>query len=155
MIVFIAAGALVVIGLAAALAMGRLSQMSVQAPDAVTSIGGHPLPDGEFSAADVDHLRFDIAFRGYRMSEVDAAIGALQRRILELEDARHETSPHGAAVPGGHGGFTGGGHAEPRVPSGQAMVADDAPAAAPIPLRPRLHGVGQTDPTLQGDGPAS
>lgn len=37
------------------------------------------------SAADVDQLRLPVAFRGYRMQEVDAALATLRNRIAELE----------------------------------------------------------------------
>ncbi|RAF76997.1 hypothetical protein DN546_30675, partial [Burkholderia multivorans] len=39
--------------------------------------------------ADVDELRFRPSLRGYRMDEVDEAIGRLRTRISELEAAQN------------------------------------------------------------------
>ncbi|PAK95912.1 hypothetical protein B8X04_06545 [Brevibacterium casei] len=47
-----------------------------------------PLPEG-CTLADVDELRFRPALRGYRMDEVDEAIGRLRTRISELEAAQN------------------------------------------------------------------
>ena len=44
------------------------------------------LPD-QPSAADVDQLRLPVAFRGYRMDDVDAALAVLRNRIAVLEAA--------------------------------------------------------------------
>ncbi|WP_052465803.1 DivIVA domain-containing protein [Mobilicoccus massiliensis] len=88
MTVFIAVAVLVVIGLAVALCLGGLARMSVQPSEAVSSAGGHELPDGVVHAGDVDDLRFDTALRGYRMDQVDAALERLRRRIAELEGDR-------------------------------------------------------------------
>lgn len=37
------------------------------------------------SAGDVDQLRLPVAFRGYRMDDVDVALTVLRNRIAELE----------------------------------------------------------------------
>ena len=42
------------------------------------------LPD-QPSAADEDQLRLPVAFRGYRMDDVDSALTTLRNRIAELE----------------------------------------------------------------------
>ncbi|WP_413335439.1 DivIVA domain-containing protein [Brevibacterium sp. GP-SGM9] len=39
----------------------------------------------DFTAADLDRLSFRPALRGYRMEDVDQAIGVLRERIRELE----------------------------------------------------------------------
>lgn len=39
----------------------------------------------DFTAADLDRLSFRPALRGYRMDDVDQAIGVLRERIRELE----------------------------------------------------------------------
>jgi DivIVA domain-containing protein len=50
------------------------------------------LPDGPLGGADVEDVRFSMALRGYRMSEVDAVLARLaaelderDRRIAELQ----------------------------------------------------------------------
>ncbi len=56
------------------------------------------------NAADVDQLRLPVAFRGYRMDDVDAALTTLRNRIAELEtsaDAVPETSPFAPPDPAG------------------------------------------------------
>lgn len=56
------------------------------------------------SAADVDQLRLPVAFRGYRMDEVDSAMATLRDRIAGLEaglvsgaPAVGQASPEGSA----------------------------------------------------------
>lgn len=83
---------LVVVGLlfaAAVLATGRGGGMSDETPDAVEP--GLP-GDRATDAADIAGVRFGLAFRGYRMAEVDdvldrlaAEIAARDERISELE----------------------------------------------------------------------
>ena len=53
------------------------------------------LPPGPLTSGDVEHVRFSLAVRGYRMSEVDDVLARLaaelddrDRRIAELERAR-------------------------------------------------------------------
>ncbi|MYV98466.1 DivIVA domain-containing protein, partial [Streptomyces sp. SID3343] len=62
----------------------------------------HPL-----TSADVDHIRFPVVFRGYRMSEVDdvldrltSELAARDARILELEYKLAGTTPAGIVVAG-------------------------------------------------------
>jgi DivIVA domain-containing protein len=45
------------------------------------------LAEGEFDRADVDGLRFSLAFRGYRMDEVDDVLDRLVRELAD-RDAR-------------------------------------------------------------------
>ncbi|WP_313022518.1 DivIVA domain-containing protein [Mobilicoccus sp.] len=85
MIVLIASAAVVVIGLAAALAFGAASRMSVRASEPVSSAGGVPLPPGRIGVDDLARVRFDTAFRGYRMDQVDAVLDRMQARLAELE----------------------------------------------------------------------
>ncbi|GAB48387.1 DivIVA domain-containing protein [Mobilicoccus pelagius] len=86
MIVLIASAALLVVGLAAALAFGAAGRVSVFASEPVATAGGVPLPPGEVRSDDLSLVRFDTAFRGYRMDQVDAVIDRLQARLAELED---------------------------------------------------------------------
>ena len=48
--------------------------------------------DGRIGAADLRKVRFSLAFRGYRMSEVDAL---LDRLATELEDERRSDDQPG------------------------------------------------------------
>ncbi len=52
--------------------------------------------DGELGADDLRRVRFSLAFRGYRMSEVDAL---LYRLAGELEDRELRDSPEGDEGP--------------------------------------------------------
>jgi len=61
---------------------------------------------GLLSAADIRQVRFSLAFRGYRMSEVDALLDRLAREreapapgeASPVEDRRGEDSPAGSGV---------------------------------------------------------
>jgi len=74
--------AVVIVAVFAALVVGRLPYDPMSEPVRTTPATG--LPD-EPSAADVDAVRFDTAARGYRMSEVDDALDALQSRLAAQE----------------------------------------------------------------------
>ena len=77
--------AVVVFGVAA-VAMGYGGSITHFAPD----WPGRRLPEGRtLRAADVTHARFSLAFRGYRMSEVDDALDRLALEIAQ-RDARIE-----------------------------------------------------------------
>jgi len=77
--------AAVVFGVAA-VAMGYGGSITHFAPD----WPGRRLPEGRtLRAADVTHARFSLAFRGYRMSEVDDALDRLALEIAQ-RDARIE-----------------------------------------------------------------
>jgi DivIVA domain-containing protein len=78
-----------VLGAVAVLAAGRGGAMADAAHDRAP---GATLPDGVVSGEDVERLSFSLAFRGYRMDEVDAtldrlveALAARDARIAELE----------------------------------------------------------------------
>ena len=112
MIVLIVSAALVVVGLALALAFGRAGRMSVHAAEPVSTAGGFPLPPGEVTAENIAATRFDTAFRGYRMDQVDAVLDRLQARLAELEPSE---APRLTAAPpyvvdegptGAYGGLT-------------------------------------------------
>ncbi len=75
--------ALLGVGLVTALGLvlaGRLPSVPQPTnPPRIPELPEHP------TAADVDQLRLPVAFRGYRMEEVDAALTVLRNRIAELE----------------------------------------------------------------------
>lgn len=86
---FFAILVVLVMGGVAALAAGRgapMSQAYDDRPDALVPKGG-PL-----SADDVRRVRFSLAFRGYRMSEVDAL---LDRLATQLEEQASPPDPEG------------------------------------------------------------
>lgn len=75
-----------VVFVVAAVAMGYGGSITHFAPD----WPGRRLPeDRTIRSDDVTHLRFSIAFRGYRMSEVDEALDRLSTEIAQ-RDARIE-----------------------------------------------------------------
>lgn len=92
-----------VVFVVAAVAMGYGGSITHFAPD----WPGRRLPeDRTLRPDDVTHLRFSLAFRGYRMSEVDEALDRLsaeiaQRdaRIEELTGRPYETPPQVEQLP--------------------------------------------------------
>ncbi len=85
------------VGVVAAVLTSRLRLDPMAAPV-------HTAPDpglGETpSAADVDHVRFDTALRGYRMDQVDAVLDRLRARLAEVEadNAHRRTAVADAAT---------------------------------------------------------
>lgn len=75
---------LAVIGGIAVVAAGRWGGLAPAEPE--RSAAG-ALPPGEVGRPEVDALRFTLAVRGYRMSEVDAVLDRLLGEI-ERRDAR-------------------------------------------------------------------
>jgi DivIVA domain-containing protein len=72
----------VIVFVVAALAVGRLDRMSPAPQDGPWA----GLPSGSLSAVDVTATRFDMAFRGYRMSEVDAVLARLADELAWRDD---------------------------------------------------------------------
>lgn len=107
--------AVVVFGVAA-VAMGYGGSITHFAPD----WPGRRLPeDRTLRAADVTHARFSLAFRGYRMTEVDEALDRLALEIAQ-RDARIEQltgRPYEAPEPDAE--------AEPAAPSESAQQPAD------------------------------
>lgn len=86
--------AVIVIGGFAALISGRIGYD----PLAETTTSQHDTALGEgFAAGEIASIRFDTAWRGYRMDQVDAVLDQLHDRIAELESAHpahDEQVPH-------------------------------------------------------------
>lgn len=89
--VFALLAVVLIVGFALVLA-GRLP--TVPQPTRERFIAG--LPERP-SAADVDLLRLPVAFRGYRMDDVDAALAVLRNRVAELE--ANNLAPSTGALP--------------------------------------------------------
>lgn len=89
-----------VLGAIAVFAAGKGGSLADAPPDRAPA---ELLPDGEVSRADVARLRFSLAFRGYRMDEVDetidrlaAEIGDRDERIARLEGREQVDDQAGA-----------------------------------------------------------
>lgn len=76
----ILAVAAVVFGIAA-FVVGRSEGMVPAPPDA----GDDNLPPGRLAAEMVDRARFGLAFRGYRMAEVDAVLDRLRDELADRD----------------------------------------------------------------------
>lgn len=73
-----------VLGAVAVLAAGRGGAMADAPHDRAP---GPVLPEGTVSREDVDRVSFSLAFRGYRMDEVDATLERLADQLAQ-RDAR-------------------------------------------------------------------
>lgn len=74
--------AALVVGGVGALVAGRLPGLAeVPADDA-----GDGLPEGRLSAEDLERARFPLAFRGYRMADVDAVLDRLRGDLRERDE---------------------------------------------------------------------
>ena len=69
-----------VVFLAASLVFGRGEELAPLPPGASPT----RLPAGEVTEQDIQDLRFQQVFRGYKMSEVDWALDRLGREVTEL-----------------------------------------------------------------------
>lgn len=80
--------AVLVLGAVVAWAVARTDVPGV--PAAVGTESAQPLPTGPLAADAVHDVRFDLAVRGYRMSQVDAALGRLadELAVRDAEIAR-------------------------------------------------------------------
>jgi DivIVA domain-containing protein len=124
---------LAVVGVVAAVALGRISGGM---DEATSTVPVHPLPTGELTPSDLDGIRFAPALRGYRMDQVDAALDRLRvelaRRDDELADLR---GGRNEALVGATAGYAGGSGAKKRPkPSAAApLPAEPEPAVVPEP----------------------
>ena len=83
MTLFLLVLVLVVVGLVAAVAAGRIGGGLGPATSTRPYVG---LPEGPVAAADVDAVRFSLGLRGYRMDEVDAVLEKLREEIRERDE---------------------------------------------------------------------
>jgi DivIVA domain-containing protein len=95
-IAFLVAGVAVVTGIWL-LATGRMREELPDAPPAEALQGLPAAGVGEWAPADLDDVRIDQAWRGYRMDEVDALVERLGAEIAvrdaELARLRGEQAP--------------------------------------------------------------
>lgn len=110
MIIIGVVAAVLALGAATAWAVARTDVAGVSDP--VGSQCAEPLPAGPLQAADVQDVRFDLAVRGYRMRQVDDALGRLageladrdeeitRLRLLLEQRQRHDESPEGTQTGG-------------------------------------------------------
>ncbi len=113
--------AIVVIGVVAAVALGRVRGGLV---DPRPPRADNVLPPGRLEAADVAGVRFSVALRGYRMDEVDEFVDRMRAelRATELELAQARQARPLAFAP-----------AEPddRMVRATDLTSDDQPAQQP------------------------
>ncbi|WP_018156738.1 DivIVA domain-containing protein [Demetria terragena] len=80
---FVLALLVVVVGLAVAVAIGRIPATPMDDPTATTPYEG--LPAGPISDDALESLRFDQTMRGYRMTQVDHVIDRLRDELAERD----------------------------------------------------------------------
>ncbi len=85
------------IGVVLAVIASRSAFPGVEAPVSTQSYPG--LPAGPVHAEDVEVVKLDLAFRGYRMDQVDAVLGRLREELAvrdhEIDRLRAEEERHG------------------------------------------------------------
>ncbi|MGC0419171.1 DivIVA domain-containing protein [Embleya sp. AB8] len=125
--------------------------------------------DRPLTSADVDHIRFPVVFRGYRMSEVDLVLDRLtgelaarDARILELEYKITGTMPAGVTVtvpgaaPGAGASALGAGRvAPPPRASGTTLSLEKPAAAEPTEAGPQIAADPGADAAEQPEAPAA
>ncbi len=90
---FFAILVVLVMGAIATVAAGRGTPLAPEYDDRPDVL----VPAGRLGGEDLRRVRFSLAFRGYRMSEVDAL---LDRVAAQLEESRPEVRPEEHDSPG-------------------------------------------------------
>lgn len=97
MIIVIVILSVLALGVVLAVVVSRTSVPGVEGPVTTASFAG--LPAGPLLRDDLDHVRVDIAFRGYRMDQVDAMLFRLgdeiELRDAEIDRLRQRQDQHG------------------------------------------------------------
>ncbi|UJH69356.1 DivIVA domain-containing protein [Ornithinimicrobium sp. INDO-MA30-4] len=99
MTIFLACLVVLLVGVLIAVVADRVPISSVQEP--VTSDSYPGVPDGSLKAADIDHLKFNVVARGYKMSQVDEVIQRLQVQLAQQEAAAETPAEALEEVPDG------------------------------------------------------
>lgn len=96
MIVVLLALVVLVIGLAVAVAIGRIPVTGLDDPTSTSPYDG--LSDAPVTDEALQELRFDQTMRGYRMTQVDQVIDRLREELVdrdrEIARLRGESEPH-------------------------------------------------------------
>jgi len=74
------------VGLTAALVVGRLGSQVEGMADATSTQGHVALPPGPVGPDDLERIGFDRAVRGYRMDQVDDVIDRLRDELRERDE---------------------------------------------------------------------
>jgi len=82
-IILLVALVVLLVGLAVAVALGRLPTEAVLPP--VTTAAFRGLPRGGVDPEDLDDLRFDQVLRGYRMDQVDEVVDRLRDELASRD----------------------------------------------------------------------
>jgi len=91
----------------AAVAVGRIGGGMA---DPTSSVPVRALPEGNLAPRDLDTLRFEVSFRGYRMQQVDAALDRLRTELARRDEENVQLLAELDAVSGqGLSGRCGGG----------------------------------------------
>ncbi|WP_239455348.1 DivIVA domain-containing protein [Nocardioides gilvus] len=77
-----------VLGVVAAVAAGRFGHL----PDAETRLGRTESGGGPVRAQDLRTVRFGLAFRGYRMDEVDALLDRVAEQLEQADEVQGQPS---------------------------------------------------------------
>jgi len=93
---FVALVAVLVIGVAAVAASGRLGQFSETSTDRPEP----QWPDGPLTSSDIDNLGFAVVPRGYAMDQIDEFCERVKARLEELERQAAETAERRTSRPG-------------------------------------------------------
>ncbi len=131
-----------------------------------SSLSHEPLPEDAIADDDFDDLVFDVAARGYRMSQVDGVIDRLRRELREKDEQiavlqGEDAEPADATEPNETSAPTGPAEAsaptepaeptEPTEPTESAELAETSapadPAETSAPTDPEeQHGSAEADP---------
>ncbi len=85
------------VGVIVAVIVSRSTAPGVEAPVSTQSFAG--FASGPVRAGDIELVRLDLAFRGYRMDQVDAVLGRLRHELAvrdrEIDRLRAQEEHHG------------------------------------------------------------
>lgn len=119
-----------VMGVVAVVASGRGGSMAETYDDRPDS---RVQADGPLTAADLRSVRFSTAFRGYRMSEVDALLDRLAAELTPLPTGQSTETGPATTRSGDEQG-------EPAADERSAEAADQADDEADLPTPPDAPG---------------
>lgn len=134
---------------AVAYALGRLGGMQPAPPES----GAVGLPPGPVTSDAIERTRFGLAFRGYRMAEVDAVLDRL-RDELARRDA-DTGRPHGTVAEDTIDAVTTAGDAAAGDVPGQDVPGQDAPGQESAGRKPAEREPVDTDGVESGATPIS